>query len=300
MATAEPGAALTEEGLIALRPLALRRAGTTLAPSRLPGGQVTRRRGQGQEFNDVRSYVPGDDIRHIDAQATARTGTLHVKTFHDERDWTTLLVADFRPSMLWGLRRAFRSVAAAEALALRGWQVVEVGGRVGLAAVLDGPPVLVRPRAGNAGMLAVIGGLVRAHRAALGAVGAHLDDPPLDRALAAVARVAPTGAEVILASGLDARGEGLDDRLAEIDRRSPVTLWQIADGTGDLPGGRYPIRTGDGRRLLLRIAGRLAEPPARIAALAAVPLDPAWPVEKLAETLSGRLSPERRARDGRA
>lgn len=288
MTAAETGATLTEDGLIALRPLALRRSGTELAPSRQPGGHVTRRRGQGQEFNDVRSYVAGDDIRHIDAQATARTGTLHVKTFHDERDRTTLLVADFRPSMLWGLRRAFRSVAAAEALALRGWQVVEAGGRVGLAALIDGPPVLVRPRAGSSGMLAVIGGMVRAHRAALDALGARVADPPLDQALAAVVRVAPTGAEVILASGFDARGAQLDDRVAEIDRRSPVTLWQVADGTEDLPRGRYPIRTGDGRRLVMRAGGRTAEPPARIADLPAIPLDPAWPVDLVSARLGGR------------
>ncbi|TCP40418.1 DUF58 domain-containing protein [Rhodovulum marinum] len=288
---APPGATLTEDALIALRPLALRHPGEVRAPSGLPGGVVLRRRGQGQEFNDIRAYVAGDDIRHLDAQATARTGELHVKTFQDERDRTTVLVADFRPSMLWGLRRAFRSVAAAEALTLLGWQVAEAGGRVALAALIDGPPVLIRPRPKTRGMLAVIGGMVAAHRAALEAARHRIADPPLDHALAAVARVAPTGARVVIASGLDTRGPRLDDRLAQIDRRCPVTLWHVGDGADALPAGRYPIRTGEGRRLAVRLAGAGAQTPPRIAGLTPLPLDPAWPVEDLSTRLGGADGP---------
>ncbi|TXM93858.1 DUF58 domain-containing protein, partial [Methylobacterium sp. WL122] len=68
----------------------------------------------------------GDDRRHIDRNATARTGILHVRTHHDERDRAVVLLADFRPSMLFGTRRALRSVAAAEALASLGHTVEAV------------------------------------------------------------------------------------------------------------------------------------------------------------------------------
>ncbi|MFD1333947.1 DUF58 domain-containing protein, partial [Methylopila musalis] len=89
-----------------------------------PGGVVTRRRGRGSEIDDVRPWTDGDDIRHIDRHATARTGELHARTFRDERERAALLVADFRPAMLFGTRRAFRSIAGAEALALLGWRAV--------------------------------------------------------------------------------------------------------------------------------------------------------------------------------
>jgi len=108
-----PGVRLTADGLIALRPLAAQIAGDP-ALARLPGGFVTRRKGHGQEVADVRLYAEGDDVRHLDRGTTARTGALHVRQFQEERDRETLLVADFRPSMLWGISRCFRSVAAAE------------------------------------------------------------------------------------------------------------------------------------------------------------------------------------------
>ncbi|PIL21498.1 hypothetical protein P775_03965, partial [Puniceibacterium antarcticum] len=154
-----PGIALRAEALIAMR------AGTGAQEgplSALPGGFVTKRRGHGQEVADVRAYVAGDDIRHLDRGATARTGALHVRQFQEERDRVTLLVADFRPCMLWGTRRAFRSVAAAEALAMIGWRGVAEGGRVGLFALGAGDPVVVPVRGRVRGMLGVIGGMVRA------------------------------------------------------------------------------------------------------------------------------------------
>lgn len=246
------GVHLDSAHLIALRPLALAVPATD-GVSGLPGGLVTRRHGHGQEMADIRAYVPGDDIRHLDAGTTARTGHLHVRTYHDERDRTTLLVADMRPSMIWGLRRALMSVAAAEALALIGWQAVAAGGRVGLVALVGTQPVFVRPRGRTRGMLDVVAGLVRAHAAALDA--AEEDEPPLDGLLAAVARVAPTGAEVALASGFDVPGPGLDATLGDLGRRLRLRLIEIGDAAErHLPAGAYPI-VWQGRRTL---AGRRA------------------------------------------
>ena len=88
-----------------------------LAVTSLPGGLVTRMRGRGLETAELRAFAFGDDPRHLDRNATARTGQLQVRLFHAERDRTTILLADFRPSMLWGTRRTLRSIAAAEALA---------------------------------------------------------------------------------------------------------------------------------------------------------------------------------------
>ena len=87
-----------------------------MAPTGRPGGFAGKRRGNGLEIVDVRPFSEGDDSRHLDAATTARTGRPHVRTFRDEREKTALLVADFRPAMLWGTRRRLRSVAAADAL----------------------------------------------------------------------------------------------------------------------------------------------------------------------------------------
>ena len=118
-----PGVALRSDDLIALRQVAIMSDAAPVLAA-LPGGFPTRRKGHGLEVADMREYVAGDDLRHLASSATARTGRLHIRQFSEERDRITLLVADFRPNMLWGLKRAFRSVAAAEVLALIGWHVV--------------------------------------------------------------------------------------------------------------------------------------------------------------------------------
>lgn len=129
------GVDLDIDALLHLRRLAYRMRSPRAPPrSTLPGGIAHKRRGRGLEAHDIRQWSDGDDIRHLDRNVTARTGIPHVRSFHDEREPAILLVADFRPSMLFGTRRRLRSVAAAEALAMLGWRAISDGGRVALAA----------------------------------------------------------------------------------------------------------------------------------------------------------------------
>lgn len=281
--------------LIALRPLALGSAAPTVLAA-LPGGFATRRRGHGQETADVREYVSGDDIRHLDRGSTARTGTLHVRTFQEERDRVTLLIADFRPSMLWGTRRAFRSVAAAEILSLIGWRAIDEGGRVGLLALGAGPPVAIPSRGRARGMLAVIGGLVRAHHAALQhALAGERTDPPLDGFLARAIRLVPAGAEIVIASGFDAPGAGLAERLGEIAQRRIRRLIYVADAvTETLPPGLYPIGLPDGTRRRARVEAPAA--PALDEVIAGHPvlrIDAGAPPEQIAGMIRSAFPPDR-------
>ncbi len=297
-ALSAPGVTLASDRLIALRRIAL----NIDTPSRLaalPGGYTTRRKGQGLEVADMRVYVPGDDLRHLDRGTTARTGVLHVRQFQEERDRVTLLVADFRPAMFWGLRRAFRSVAAAEALTLIGWDVVESGGRVGLLVLGPGAPFVLPPRGRTRGMLDVIGGLVEAHGQALVAMaGGERDDPALDVGLSRTDRLVPSGAEVVIASGFDVPGEGLADRLNALARRRTPRLILMTDAAAmKLPRGRYPVRLGDGRRLRLRSGGAgpgTDDPLAQVAGRSALVLDAGASIEDMARRL-GAVFPTGRA-----
>lgn len=290
-----PGLALSAAALIALRPLALGAAEPT-ARAALPGGFVTRRRGHGQETADVREYVAGDDIRHLDRGSTARTGTLHVRTFHEERDRVTLLIADFRPSMLWGTRRAFRSVAAAEVLALIGWRAIEEGGRIGLLAVGADRPLAITARGRARGMLDVIGGMVRAHDAALHrAMAGDREDPPLDGFVARAIRLVPAGAEVVIASGFDVPGDRLAERLGQIAQRRTGRLVHVVDSAADaLPPGVYPIRLPDGTRRHAHI-GTNSEPAAGgdIAGHPALRIDAGLPLQQIAGIVRAAFPPER-------
>ena len=266
-AFAAPGVALSGEALMGLRHLA--RRGTsprsrTLAG--LPGGIVTRRRGRGSEPDDVRLWSEGDDRRHIDRNATARTGHLHVRTHHDERDRAVVLLADFRPSMLFGTRRALRSVAAAEALTLLGWRVAGDGGRVGLVTASLGEPRVVRPAGGERAMTAVTGALALAHAQALAADGA--EDPPLEPLLGLARGLLPSGGHLVLASALDAPGPGFDAMLTLLAERLSIRLILVSDAfERHRPAGFYPFALADGRRGALEDArdrGRAEEADPRL------------------------------------
>jgi uncharacterized protein (DUF58 family) len=243
-----PGVDLDANGLMGLRHLAGR---SGAAPVRRlaarPGGVVTRRRGRGSEIDDVRLWVDGDDIRHIDRNATARTGVLHTRTFRDERERAILLVADFRPAMLFGTRRAFRSVAAAEALAIVGWRAASEGGRIGLMAIGVGEPVFVRPKGGERAMASVLGAMARAHADALAAPDQA--DPPLSQAIATAAGALPRGGHMVIATGLDEPGLDFDDILRAAERRVSVTTLLVTDSfERDAPRGAYAFLGRDGRR----------------------------------------------------
>lgn len=248
-----PGVDLDVEQLLRLRHVAYRmRDIKSLPRSTMPGDIIHRRRGRGLEVHDVRPWSEGDDIRHLDQNATARTGVPHTKTYFDERERSILLMADLRPSMLFGTRRAFRSVAAAEALAMMGWRGVGRGGRVGLLAANAQGTHFSRQGRGERAMIALVGTLAEAHRAALR--DSSQQDPPLAPALDMATTLAGTGSTVILASGLDQPGEGFDDALLRLMRRHDLVVLLIEDPfEREPPAGDYPFFSPEGRGGWLRI-----------------------------------------------
>ncbi|MBO0904599.1 DUF58 domain-containing protein [Jiella sonneratiae] len=221
-----------------------------LAPTGRPGGFAGRRRGNGLEIVDVRRFSPGDDIRHVDAAATARTAKTHVRTFRDERDRAALLVADFRAAMFFGTRGRLRSVAAAGALALAGWRVVEAGGRVGLLTAAAGSSSFLPPRPRERAMAAIAGALESAHAAAAEALaaGGGQPEPSLAGILEeAVARATP-GTSILLATALDDEGEDFYRLAGAACRRFPTTVMLLRDRfEAEPPTGAYPYRLAGAR-----------------------------------------------------
>jgi uncharacterized protein (DUF58 family) len=95
-----------------------------------PGNHHSPFRGQGLEFDSVREYVPGDDIRNIDWRVTARTGSPHLKLFKEERERPIIICIDMNAAMRFGTRKTFKSVQAARVAALLGWQGIAQQDRV--------------------------------------------------------------------------------------------------------------------------------------------------------------------------
>ncbi len=258
-----PGVDLDVPALLRLRHAAYRMLDPSTRPrSTIPGDTVHRRRGRGLEVHDVRPWSEGDDMRHLDQNATARTGAPHTKTYFDERERSILLVADFRPSMLFGTRRAFRSVAGAEALTLLGWRSVGRGGQVSMLAGTARGTTFSRQGRGDRAMVALVGALAEAHRTALDD-GAQYD-PPLSDRLEMAERLAATASTIVVATALDTPGVGFDDVVLRITRRRDLVFllvedeFELAPPTGD-----YPFTTADGRSGWLRIKSRAMRPSPR-------------------------------------
>ncbi|MCA9678443.1 MAG: DUF58 domain-containing protein [Kofleriaceae bacterium] len=113
-------------------------------------------KGRGMEFDEVRPYVPGDDVRTIDWNVTARTGEPHVKRFVEERELTVMLVVDVSSSLDFGSTRRSKLEAAVELSALLALSAIANGDKVGLLLFHGGAELYIPPRKGQKHALRVI------------------------------------------------------------------------------------------------------------------------------------------------
>ncbi len=113
-------------------------------------------KGQGMEFKEVREYVPGDDIRMIDYNVTARTGTPHIKLLAEERELTVMLVVDASASGRFGSVDRFKNELAAELCAVLAVSAIKNHDKVGLIIFTDEVELYVPPSKGRRHVLRVI------------------------------------------------------------------------------------------------------------------------------------------------
>lgn len=106
---------------------------TTRLVENVFGGQyLSVFKGHGIEFAEVREYMPGDDIRTIDWNVTARTGTAYVKLFHEERELSIIFAVDISSSLNYGTGKKLKSEIAAEICAVLAFSAFKNNDRVGL------------------------------------------------------------------------------------------------------------------------------------------------------------------------
>lgn len=133
--------------------------------SLLVGRHASRLRGRGLDFEELRQYVEGDDVRTIDWRATARTGEPQLRVYSEERDRAVILLVDQRIGMFFGSRQAMKSVVAAEAAALAAWRVTSLGDRVGGLVFSENGLDEIRPRSRQAAIGPLFEAIVRHNRA---------------------------------------------------------------------------------------------------------------------------------------
>ena len=241
------GAYASLESLIALRFPAkqLQLARRNRALSSLTGPNKSNFRGRGIDFEEVRSYQPGDDIRSIDWRVTARTGDAHTKLFREERERPVIVVTDQRRGMFFGSSHCFKSVLAAQLASLLSWAALDGGDRVG-GLVFDGRSHReLRPRRSRRTVLALLSEIAT-YNQSLPLAGTDSDDSFAEM-LANLRRIARPGSNIYLIS--DFHGATSDDaakHLFQLAQHTQVTALACTDPLErKLPrAGRYAVTDG--------------------------------------------------------
>ena len=128
-------------------------AATKNLHSKLSGNYLSRSKGQGMEFDEVRHYQTGDDVRAIDWRVTARTGKTHTKLFREEVERPVLIATDLTASMKFGSQLLFKSVQASHVASLIAWHVKARGDRIGGIVFNNSDHCELKPRSRKAGVL---------------------------------------------------------------------------------------------------------------------------------------------------
>ena len=217
-------------------------AAKSKALASLAGAKRSRQRGRGVEFDEVRQYAPGDDVRAIDWRVTARSGEAHTKLFHEERERPVLVAVDQRSGMKFGSRNCFKSVMAAEVASLLLWAALDRGERIGGMVFDDNNYRDVRPQRAKTAVLSMIRELV----AFGGATPGEPTDGSLSLAetLSKLRRITRSGATVFVISDFnDALEPEAIDALTSITRQAQVVGIRISDILErDLPSaGQYVV-----------------------------------------------------------
>ncbi|MGI9325626.1 MAG: DUF58 domain-containing protein [Pseudomonadales bacterium] len=195
----------------------------------LNGRHASRLRGRGLNFEEMRDYLPGDDIRSIDWKATARTGKAHVRVFTEERDRPALIVVDQRMSMFFGTELNMKSVTAAEAAAISAFRILDAGDRVGGIVFDDDQQVEVKPQRSQRAVFALLEAIAEANARLHADRAVTRDSASLNVVLGNIARLAHHDHLIIVLSDFDGVDETTHRRLSGIAAHNDLVLMLVHD-----------------------------------------------------------------------
>ena len=218
------------------------------------GQMLTRYRGRGMNFEEVRNYQPGDDVRSIDWRVTARTGKTHTKLFQEERERPVVILLDLRSPMFFGSHNAFKSVAASAIGSALAWAGLHHGDRIGALLFSDHDVETVRPRRSHPAVLATIHGIVAA-AGALESPTPSRDSQPLKNLLEEARRIARPGSALFLVSDCHDLDASCEQALYLLTRHADLQVLRITDPLErELPD--QPLTVSDGRQRTFLGIGR--------------------------------------------
>ncbi len=205
--------------------------------SSFAGEYVSAFKGHGMEFEEVRAYQPGDDIRSIDWNVTARTGEPFIKRFREERELTVLLMVDLSASGNFGSTGKKRNDVAAEICAVLSFSAIRNNDRVGLLVFTDEVETFIAPGKGMTHIMRIIREILAFNPKGKGT--------SIDNALNYLGKVQNKNAVVFLIS--DFLDEGYEKKLKIMAEKHDLVALSISDPLEmDLPNcGLVTIRDAE-------------------------------------------------------
>ncbi len=201
---------------------------TPLQRSSLLGLHRSRLRGRGMNFDQVRAYQTGDDSRSIDWRVTARTGEVHTKVFHEERERPTFIIAEQSLHLFFASTGCFKSVLAAQVASIFAWASLQHNDRVG-GLVFDDNSVTHTPAHRNQhSVLHFIQALANANQRLQLPITQELSNPLLE-ALQQAHRLTRTGSLIILICNERHLNDESSPLLRRLATQAELILLPISD-----------------------------------------------------------------------
>ncbi|WNC73858.1 DUF58 domain-containing protein [Thalassotalea psychrophila] len=220
--------------LDALRRLQFKAQGFSFTPKQpvnsiLAGKNASKLRGRGLNFEEMRQYHIGDDIRTMDWKVTIRTGKPHVKVYTEERERNVLLLVDQRQSMFFGSKGKMKSVIAAEIAALIAWKVIDSTDRVGGVIFNDNNAVSMGPKRSRNQVIQLMAEITRQnHLLKSGEVGKehHLS---LEHMLEQVTRIVGHDALVIFITDGYGWNQKCSEYIKTLSQHNEIIFCHVSD-----------------------------------------------------------------------
>ena len=195
--------------------------------SPLIGLHHSKLRGRGVDFDQVRVYQAGDDVRSIDWRVTARTQEPHTKLFHEERERPIFILVEQSRRLFFGSGLMFKSVLAAQAAALIGWAALIHNDRVGGLVFGDNEHYEIKPRRSKQSLLQLLNRLVRVNQSLHTETAADRD--AFGIALRRAREVLRPGSLVIVLCDERALSDAAEQQLSLLSRHCDLLLLPLSD-----------------------------------------------------------------------
>lgn len=226
------------------------------------GGFRSRFKGRGMDFDEVRMYQNGDDIRNIDWKVTARTGEAHTKLFKEERERPVFVLLDHMPSMFFGTAQTFKSVIASHIAAQLMWNTLSNGDRFGALLFSDSQHFEMKPSGNRRHCMRLLNRIVESHQQTLNdcfnsdkphktEASISADNPLIDT-LKRLRHLAKPGSVIHIVSDYNLFDDECERQLSKLSQHTDIHCILISDPIEKQlpPSGLYGITDGDSTGVL--------------------------------------------------